>query len=165
MSTRNTVKGAFAALTAAVLAAGLTGCLQLGPEAPQRGPDGQVTEPMTISVFDLQVGDCIDDEGTGELGDIRIVPCSMPHQDEVYHEFRLADGDFPGDEVLEEAFLDECVSAFERFIGSSVQDTELRAYPMTPTAQSWAERDDRVMQCVVYDPEGPTTGSLQNSKR
>src|SRR5690606_34955953 len=88
----------------------------------------------------------------GEFSTINIVSCDEPHTDEVYFEFNMPEGDFPSETDFDDAFVLRCVPAFESFVGIAAEDTELGAWPITPTKRSWDERKDRLVQCLVYDP-------------
>jgi hypothetical protein len=117
-------------------------------------------------VFDLRVGDCINDDQDGEFSTINIVPCDEPHTDEVYFEFNMPEGDYPSSADFDEAFILRCVPAFESFVGIAAEATELGAWPITPTQRSWDERKDRLVQCLIYDPAVETmVGSLKDARR
>ena len=55
--------------------------------------------------------------------------------------------------------------AYTSFIGVAYDDSALEVYPITPTQDTWDQLNDRVVQCVVTDPAGQTTGSLKGSAR
>ena len=154
------------ALTIAVV---LAGCSLLSiPVSPDvtRDEEGQITQEGMVDIFALKVGDCLpDDSIDGEISDTPVVPCSEPHFYEIFHEFTLPEGDFPGDDALDEAFFAECVPAFNDFVGALWEDSELWASAINPTAQGWEEIDDRLVQCVIFDPEGEVTGSLRGAER
>lgn len=60
-----------AAVTAVVLIAALTGV--------ERDAGGRVTEPSSISVFDVRVGDCLESvEADAETSEVEAVPCADP---------------------------------------------------------------------------------------
>ncbi len=164
-TTTRTLRAALLGLTAVALTLSLSGCSLFGPADADRDADGNVLEEATIDIFALKVGDCVKSGGSGETTEIKVVPCSEPHSDEVFFEFSMPDGAYPGDDGFDDAFFDRCIPAFEQFVGVSVQDTTLGAYPMTPTQGSWDDRNDRVVQCLVYDPAGDTTGSLRGTGR
>jgi hypothetical protein len=63
----------------------------------ERDPSGRVREAGTESVFDLRVGDCVNDleETTVEVA-VEAVPCSQPHDAEVISSFEAPRGRLPG---------------------------------------------------------------------
>lgn len=165
MTTRSPLRTALAIISAAALAVTLTGCLQLGRGDADRDDEGNVVEGSTIDIFELKVGDCIDDEGSGELQEIRVVPCNEPHGDEVIYEFNMREGAFPSDEEFDDAVYDNCIPAFETYVGIAWDDSTLGMYTMTPTPESWSDRRDRAVQCIVFDPEGQMTSSVKGAQR
>ncbi len=158
-------------VAALALAMSLTGCsaltdlLQVGKTDAQRDDSGSVTESANIDIFALKVGDCMPQSEGGVISEADVVPCAEPHADEVYWEFTLPEGDFPTTEALSAAIEAECLPAFETFAGIAYDASALEVYTIEPTAETWAQADDRVVQCVVYDPAGDVTGSLKGSAR
>ncbi len=166
MNTPRPLRALLLGMIAASLTLSLSGCITLGPGDAPRDEDGNIIEGGTIDIFALKVGDCIaEDGGGGEVTEIKVVPCSEPHSDEVYYEFTMPDGAFPSDDAFDSAFFEKCIPAFENFVGISVEETELAAYPMLPTEGSWEQHNDRVVQCLIYDPAGDISGSLRNAQR
>ena len=55
-------------------------------EAPTRDQAGVVTKAGKVSVFELKPGDCLDPPAdvSGEIAEIRVVPCTDPHTQEVF---------------------------------------------------------------------------------
>lgn len=131
------------------------------PGSAVRDEEGQVTESGDVDVFAIAVGDCFDDEDTSgtEITSVPIVPCEEPHDNELFHEFTLADGDYPGDDEVATQADDGCFAAFPNFVGIAYEESTLEYFPITPTSASWGG-GDRVIQCAVYDPAGKTTGTL-----
>lgn len=118
------------------------------------------------NVFDLGVGDCFDDDGTeagGALSDVPIVDCDQPHDNEVFHTFE-ADGEaFPGDDALTARAEDECITAFEEYVGSDHASSSLEVFPITPTEEGWGAGDREVL-CALYDLErNKLEGSMQGT--
>lgn len=105
------------------------------------------------NVFELSVGDCFDDTDLAaeEVSDVPVVECSEPHDNEIYHAFDLADGDYPGEEEVETKADDGCLAAFDAFVGTPYLDSQLEYFAIYPTEQSWTEVDDREVLCAVYD--------------
>lgn len=150
--------GAIAALTIA-----LTGCSAvtgfLNPDA-QRDESGQVQEDQSIGIFNLKVGDCklADTAETVQATDV--VPCDKPHDEEVYFEFELEGDELPDAETIETAVLDNCIPEFEKYVGLSWEESTLDVRWLEPSAETWSELDDRVVQCIIVDGAG---GKLEAS--
>jgi len=157
------------ALAALLASLALTGCSD-EPEAT-RDDTGAVATEGSVDAFDVAVGDCVNDpegidsEEGAVFDSIEAVPCDEPHDNEIYHQFDLPDGDYPGDDAVFEAAGVECEEQFESFIGVSFEESALDIAPITPTKESWELDDDRTATCAVYDPAGPVTGTLEGSKR
>jgi hypothetical protein len=156
--------------SAAALTLALTGCSVLdsvlgsGSGDAQRDEDGQVTESANIDIFSVKLGDCLMDSPSGLLEDADVVPCEESHDTEVYYEITMPDGEFSSTDV--DAASQECIGdAFTSFAGISYEETTLGATTISPTQDTWDTLNDRVVQCLVYDPAGPVTGSLAGAAR
>jgi Septum formation len=119
-------------------------------------------------VFDLRAGDCFDDPPEDEeRATVSAVPCTEPHDAEVYAELEsdeASDG-YPGESVLIAEAERGCAERFEPFAGIADESTTLAIHYLVPTRLSWESVDDREITCIVADPAGPTTGSLAGSAR
>ncbi|KJQ54600.1 DUF2510 domain-containing protein [Microbacterium sp. SA39] len=116
---------------------------------------------------DLQVGDCIplvEYDGEDEIFEVPVVPCDLPHTDEVFFIYQLDDGDYPGDDAIYEIAWDGCAAEFEGFVGLSYEESEFDIYNYTPTKASWTRMNDRTVHCIIYSYED-VTGSLQGTAR
>ncbi|MER7447644.1 septum formation family protein [Microbacterium sp. NPDC097977] len=157
--------------SAVALSVALTGCSALngilggGAGDADRDEDtGQVTESANIDIFALKLGDCKMASASGLIEDADVVPCDQPHDEEVYYEFTMKDGEFSEEDV--DTASQECIGdAYTSFIGVAYDDSALEVYPITPTQDTWDQLNDRVVQCVVTDPAGQTTGSLKGAAR
>lgn len=151
--------------TALIASLALTGCSALSTllgGAP-RDETGQVTETVSDTVFNLRVGDCFNEPEGAQVNEVELVPCSEPHDKEVYAELTLPDGDLP-DDVKEQA--DEfCYNEFEPFIGVSYEESTLYYRYFFPSQDTWDYENDRLITCIVYDSAGQTTGSLAGSNK
>lgn len=116
------------------------------------------------NVFELAVGDCFDrNTDGGEISEVPIVECSEPHDSEVFHTFELSDDEFPGEDALLERAEEECVPAFEEYVGVDYAHSQLDIFPITPTEGSWS-RGDREVVCALYDlDQGQLEGSMEGS--
>ena len=146
------------AVAAGLLVVGLGAC----SDEPERDEAGDVTEAGDEDVFEIAVGDCMTDSTAGEVSDVPVVPCAEPHTSEVYHTFDVPDGDFPGD--FTQATEEGCLPAFQTFVGMAYEESVLDFTTLEPTAGSWAD-GDREIVCLIVDPAGETTGTLQGANR
>ncbi|MCT9819366.1 septum formation family protein [Microbacterium sp. W1N] len=149
----------------------LGGCATLssfisgGDQAVRDVDSGEVTDGGTTDVFTLAVGDCLNDLTDAEVTEVPVVPCSEPHDSEVYFEFSLDDGEFPGATAVTDAADQGCYDAFAAFVGLAYEDSVLVFGNYVPTQESWESGNDRLVSCMIGDPEGPTTGSLAGAAR
>src|SRR3990172_11626 len=60
---------------------------------------------------------------------------------------------------------ERCVGEFEGFVGLSYEQSDLDLFPITPTAESWAQ-GDRVVYCALYALDlSKLTGSMLGAAR
>ncbi|MBF4618459.1 septum formation family protein [Clavibacter sp. VKM Ac-2873] len=174
------------AFAAVLLTAMLSGCslqqlADLVPHAETRDDDGSITAGGTTDVFTLRQGDCLDDAALAavnaqdpddalpagdtdardrsEVSDVSTVPCSAPHDFEVYAALTIPGGAFPGDDAVSTQADDLCGGAFGPFVGFDYQDSIYDYQGYQPTSDSWST-GDRAVTCVIGDPAGKTVGSL-----
>lgn len=120
------------------------------------------------NVFELAVGDCFQhaEDDAEEVADVEVVDCEQPHDNEVFHTFDLEGDEFPEEQVMWAAIEDECLgSPFESYFGVSYDESEVLAFPITPTEQSWDAADDRTVVCAGSIDGEQVEGSLQGSGR
>lgn len=157
-----------AAAVAACLVA-LGGCSTitdlLGSDATRDEDTQEITEAGDADVFTLQVGDCLNEVSSDLVSEVPVVPCSEPHDEEIFFEFRLDGDTYPGVEAIDKAADEACNREFETFVGMSYQESALGWYRYAPTEEGWDQLNDRVVQCVIYDPAGQVTGSLAGANR
>ncbi len=153
-------------LTLIVLALALVAAA-CGDDEPTRDTTGAITESGSASVFALRVGDCFDDDPAfaETVTEVATVPCSQPHDNEVYYEYSMNNASFPGDDAALEAGANRCLDEFAAFVGVDYLDSELDLFPITPTSESWAE-GDRLVYCALYALDlSKITGSMEGSRR
>jgi hypothetical protein len=155
---------AVAVLSVAALTA-LSACSLLGSGADDAKRDessGEVTEAADADVFSIQVGDCLDLSAVTaeEVNSLPVVPCSDPHDSEVYAEQTLTGDTYPAD--IDDQVGQICYDAFEPYVGIAYEESILEVQPLTPTTTSW-DGGDRVVQCVLVHPTEQVTGTLAGS--
>ncbi|HSF84469.1 MAG TPA: septum formation family protein [Acidimicrobiia bacterium] len=127
---------------------------------------GLITAACSANVFDLEVGQCFNDpDSFDEVANVDIVECSEPHDNEVYHVFDLADGEYPGLSSVETEAEDGCLGAFDSFVGMDYQSSALDIRYLYPTPDTW-DNGDREIVCALFDLSGdPMTGTAEGSAR
>src|SRR3970040_104930 len=149
---------------------GLSATTTTQAQAPTTTPGVPATTTTTggpASVFPLAVGDCFNDDpaGAGVVQTVASVDCAEPHDNEIYFEFSMTDASFPSRDAPVAAAGERCVGEFEGFVGLSYWQWDLDLFPITPTAESWAQ-GDRVVYCALYALDLSTlTGSMPGAAR
>lgn len=59
---------------------------------------------------------------------------------------------------------DQGLAEFESFVGMPYDQSALEVTWLEPTEESW-EAGDRELVCMITDPAGQTTGSLEGANR
>ena len=98
-----------------------------------------------------------------EFGNVPVVDCDEPHDNEGYATFKLPDGACPGDDANTEQGLDGCFPPFEGFVGRPYETSRLDMFPTIPLAEVWADGHREVI-CALYDVNlAKVTGSMRDS--
>lgn len=132
-----------------------------------RDDEGAVDRAGELSAMDLRVGDCFDDPGDApEVAAVQAVPCAEPHDNEVFHEFQHPDADSPpSQDAAFQRIGEECIPAFNTFVGKAYEESELDFFTFEPTEAGWRE-GDRTVQCSVYAMDGSKlTGTARGAAR
>ncbi|HEY0216606.1 MAG TPA: septum formation family protein [Cellulomonas sp.] len=164
MTARNlTSRCALAVLSVASVVA-VAGCSMLGgsDDAKRDESSGEVTEAADADVFSLAVGDCLDlsDFEETEVETLPVVPCSDPHDSEVYAEQELTGDEIPTD--LDTQADQICYDAFAPFVGIAYEESQLGYSYLAPTSVSW-DQGDRNVQCIVSHLTEQVTSTLEGS--
>lgn len=133
--------------------------------AAERNGEGEITTAGTVDAFQIQVGDCFDDEAFQSTGIAEVpgVPCSDPHDNEVYAAFDIS-GEWPGEERVEQLADEGCYERFSDVVGKSYEESVIAYTTIYPSHGSWKQRDDREVLCVGYHMEfEKLTGSIIGS--
>ena len=127
----------------------------------------------TVSALSVKPGDCVvaPTAITTEVKDLTVVPCSQPHQQEVYAlaPYPLPAGTektaaYPGEAVLK-AFADgACLGAFTAYVGTDYRDSSLFFTYLLPSARGWQAGQDRDVTCVITTTGAKRTSSVKGSR-
>jgi Septum formation len=134
-------------------------------QSAQRGDDGSLVSAGTVSVDDLQVGDCFNTGDETEIADVDGVPCTEVHEYEVFAVETYDAEALPDDSQLEAVFTSICSQPFESYVNFPYATSAIYANMITPSEESWAD-GDRTYICVLYDPDDPElTQSMRGAAR
>ncbi|MCS5716347.1 septum formation family protein [Herbiconiux sp. CPCC 205716] len=166
MTNRSLPLALAAAATAIVLS--LTGCAGGGTSDPTRAvgdPGSSHSAPPGVKtdVFTVEPGDCVDDTDDENVTELPVVDCAGPHDFEAFTSFEFDPGEYPGDDAVHSHAQEACAAAMGEFVGLSYDDSTLDVQYLTPTEDSWNGLDDRTVVCLVYDPAGKLTGTVENA--
>jgi hypothetical protein len=128
-----------------------------------RNVDGAVTGRGDIQVDALELGDCfpeVSPEGS-QMRTVEVVPCSEAHVGEVFADFKLDKGPFPGIPRVLRLAQGGCAKRVDQYVG---QDRDLSTMRLTyyyPLAQTWDR--DRSIKCIVVT-ASPAAGSVRGTQ-
>ncbi len=109
----------------------------------------------TVEAVNLKVGDCmVDDPEAEEISDVDVLPCTEPHDSEVYAAMDIAAGAYPGEEAVDTMAQDFCLAEFQPYVGTDYSVSALDVGYLTPTPTSWTLGNDREILCTVYRVDG-----------
>ena len=150
-----------------VLAVTLSGCSVIESIFPAQAERDEETQEVQSAgeadVFTIALGDCMNDQSADEIDSVPAVPCSEPHDLEVYSLFDIPGDEFPGLDAIYTAADDGCYAAFPGFVGIAYEDSVLDFSSYTPTEASWESGDHEVV-CLIFD-QAPNTGTLAGAAR
>jgi len=110
----------------------------------------------------LQVGDCLKTWQSGsDVFFAPVTPCAEPHQAEVYHEYLMTDGAYPGEAAVYDSARARCLSVEPGLVLPDTFATHTLGV-VYPIARSWAE-GARSIKCLAVSTTGPVTGSVRTT--
>jgi hypothetical protein len=125
-------------------------------------PTASLADGDDVKVQQLAPGQCLNGlQESSAIRDLPVVPCTQPHEGEVFAVFNLADGDFPGDQQVAKLAEKGCVDRVETHAKKAADDPNLEIYFLHPTQTSWRLGDQGVT-CVAMSSTGKVTGSIQD---
>jgi hypothetical protein len=121
------------------------------------------------AAFSVDKGECFDTLGgslEGMAYDVETVSCEGEHDGEVFANFKMTGGSYPGDAAVTEAADDKCYTLqFAYAMDSWAVPDDVDIYYFTPTRESWS-LGDREISCLFgnTDEKGDLTGSLRQDE-
>lgn len=122
-----------------------------------RDSTGAIVEEGNVSAFQMRVGDCFQDSSSAsaqdgyEVSEVHGVPCSEPHDNEVFSVHDLDLATFPDGDAIVDLAMSSCLERFEGFVGKDYESSSLDITAMYPTRESWSRQNDHEVVCAVYD--------------
>ncbi|WBQ04882.1 DUF4190 domain-containing protein [Kribbella sp. CA-293567] len=118
---------------------------------------------QTTYVDSLAVGECYDD--AWEEDEVHRRSCATPHDGELISNVTLPATPYPGERPLEDLARNRCDIEFGKYVGTTVQKSELQSDYWVPSEDNW-DHGDRLVICAVYGPDDDAlTGTVKDSKR
>lgn len=135
------------------------------------GCDDDTEQAGASTLFHLKTGECFDSsagtEGrTVEVKDVTSVPCPDAHDGEVFAVVAhpaADDADYPGDDAVADFAAGECLQHFAPYTGAGYDDSDLEVASVRPDRDSWRDKDDREVACVLYKKDATLTGSRRKA--
>jgi hypothetical protein len=109
------------------------------------------------AIFSLQVGECFN--GQNELG-VTPLPCSSPHEAEVFATFSLPETAWPGDDAAQAEAKAGCQQRIASYVNPELATAPLSQEYIYPNELTW-EAGVRTVICDVRSTNGPITGSVR----
>ncbi len=140
-----------------------------GEDNTGRNDDGAIVEEGELGAFRIRLGDCVNGLGfsaeTYEVESVTGVPCSEPHEAEVYLAFNMDGGStYPGEQAVFADGDERCYNAFEPFVGRDYATSALDFTYLYPTKESWEQIDDREILCMIVSVDNSLiTGSSRGT--
>jgi hypothetical protein len=149
----------FAAIGAAARQdSGRASAVRLNP-----GPSNAVPNPAAtgaVSPRNLRPGDCFMVKLGVVLTSIPLLPCSTPHDAQIFANVRIPDSSYPGSSAKTlQAALKLCEPAAYSYTNGRIDLLDIAAY--YPTSAIWA-MGDHTAHCVLYDPRQKFVGDVRD---
>jgi len=128
----------------------------------KRDSGGAVTDGGSISATSLQVGDCVNGlKNTTNLLSLPGVPCTQPHEGEVFAVFDLPAGAYPGAAAVDQEVSRECNDRLGAYSPSAETNPDVGLFSVYPLEQNWRRGDRQVVCLATASSGGTTTGSIK----
>jgi hypothetical protein len=123
-----------------------------------------------VSFYVPAIGDCFDRRVVGAPPSTTtitlVLPCALPHLDEVYATYDYPGADYPGPNVLQQFAKQRCVANFAAYVGAPYETSTLALDYALPDQAGWGNGIRHVVGCLIVDPDGRLrAGSARGSKR
>ncbi|WP_249998691.1 DUF4190 domain-containing protein [Actinoplanes sp. M2I2] len=128
-------------------------------DGPDRDAAGVVRGERSLRLDDLRAGDCIADVDEQSGARVDVVPCSTPHDTEVFAVYDLPGGPWPGAEPMRQKADAGCEKRFPAYSGRPADPARQVLFPAPPDEFDWP--DSRRVLCFAHHRDGTTATSLR----
>lgn len=130
-------------------------------------PSSARTPGTTLSILDLQVGDCVDTDGGSNVSELTLRDCNEAHMFEVYAISVINKDTLPAGADMDQEVTDACDPTFESYVGISYANSATYDISyLVPTDTSW-RFGNRSIKCMLSARDGSSTltGSGKDTAR
>ena len=121
----------------------------------RRDGGGEIMAGGLLAIEDLRVGDCFNFDDAEEISEVDARRCDEVHDYEMFHAATWSGAsDYPAEDAIVGFVIDECVPAFEQYVGRAFRASRLDFVHFVPLEEGWVA-GDRVFQCAMFDPQVP----------
>ncbi|MCP3016365.1 septum formation family protein [Nocardiopsis dassonvillei] len=124
------------------------------------------------NVMELNVGDCfVESEmntalASEDVSNVPLVDCAEEHDSEFYFAYDMTEAEYPGEDATMTQADELCTGEnFTDFVGVPYAESEIYAYYLYPSQQTWEHYNDREIICYVNTPGEMVTGTLAGANR
>jgi hypothetical protein len=133
-----------------------------------RSATGAITQSGKVDIFSLHVGDCIQNlpaaQATLTVTKVTVVPCTAPHNAQVFAQFSATDTAYPGGQALGVETGRGCQAREATSLDQSKLTKTMALRFIFPEADPWAN-GLRTLTCVAMDSTQDLTSSLLSAGR
>ncbi|MEW2354630.1 septum formation family protein [Spirillospora sp. NPDC029432] len=108
---------------------------------------GDAAEESSLALYP-KAGQCFDFVGADDAAELKVMPCTEPHQAEMVLRFTMPKGPFPGDQEVQRRGDAECERRFQARFKTKAPLDNSAAHAVVPTRIGW-RLGDRGVHCAV----------------
>jgi len=153
-------------LSAAWLVVAIVVVIAIGAGGATRSAStGKIVSRGHLPAFSLATGDCFNNPaGARSVSSVTAIPCTQPHNAQVYAEFKLTGSDFsyPGETAVVRLASEGC-NARTGSVNKAKTTSAMTTRVLYPRENSWFV-GRRTVSCLVVNPTADLTSSLLNSQ-
>jgi hypothetical protein len=125
------------------------------------GSTGQASHSARVNVFSLRVGTCFDNPAGTTLGiaSVTAIPCTKPHNAQVFAEFDTTGSSFPGTTAMERRADSGCNARISGNLDQSKISSTMSLHFIFPQQLAW-DSGQRRINCLIVDSHDMTSSLL-----